>query len=301
MNALAPQSSLQPVALTPEQRDRYKALIAKAVEARDSAYAPNSHSQVGAALLSSHGDVYTGMNCEFTRYADHAEQVATNRALCAGEKREDLEAMAVFVAPEGPVQEAAYHGNSCPCGNCRQALFELNPNMLFVEAMGKDDVQAYRIADLLQNAYARKFPTFDPAAVGAMQPKSKDPLIQEALDSYTHSFAPRTGRPEGAAVQTGSGTVYGGTKVELSSFASQPERMAMAAAFLHGERDIRRLALVGGSDPSRPETPKDINWDSLQAVAKINPSATVVHPDETGAFREDSLPEFLMANMGLRS
>lgn len=278
---------LEPIALSPEQQTRYKNLLDVAVGARNNAYAPNSHSLVGTAVLGGSGKIYTGGNYEFTRYADHGEQVAINRALTAGEKT--LEAVAIFVAPEGPVQDKHYHGNSCPCGNCRQALFELNPNMLVVQADGPDKVKAFRLAEFLPSAYQRQWPKFQHTIPQKM---ADDPLVQSAQEACSRSLAVRTGFPEGAAVETSDGQIFSGSKVELSSFASQAERMAVADAFQNGHRDIKRVAIVGGS--GRSILPPSINWDSLQALSKINSSMTVVHPDQSGQLIEEPLRAFLM-------
>jgi len=278
--------TIAPLALGHSQKAQYKRLLEAAVEAREHAYAPNSGSQVGAAVLGGSGEIYTGANFEFTRYADHAEQVALNQALANGEKT--ITAVATFVAPQGPPQEKHFHGNSCPCGNCRQALYEINPEMTAVMFNGRDDVKGFLLADMLPEAYKRTWPQVQ--APPPAEPHA-DPLVNEALLARSRSFAVRTGYPEGAAVETESGGIYKGVKVELSSFASQAERMAAASAFLKGDKKIVRIAIVGGKD--QPETPRDINWDSMQALYKQNPELKIVHPDAGGNFQEQSFPQFL--------
>lgn len=279
-------STLAPLSLSPAQKTTYKKLLQAAVEARENAYAPNSGSMVGAAVLGASGEIYQGANFEFTRYADHAEQVAINQAIANGEK--SIEAVATFVAPRGPVEEKHFHGNSCPCGNCRQALFEVNPSMTTVMFDGPNDVKGYLLSDMLPAAYKRQWPEAGEAPLVENHP---DPLVQQALLARSRSLAVRSGYPEGAAVETESGQIYKGVKVELSSFASQAERMAAASAFLKGDRKIVRVSIVGGS--GKPETPKDINWDSMQALYKQNPDIKIVHPNAQGEFQQQSFPAFL--------
>ena len=65
-----------------------KILIAKAVEAMESAYAPYSSFKVGAALLSKSGKVFTGCNIENASYSPTccAERTAFFKAISEGEK-----------------------------------------------------------------------------------------------------------------------------------------------------------------------------------------------------------------------
>ncbi len=279
-------NSLSPVKLTADQSIKYKKLLDQAVKSRENAYAPISRSKVGAAALGARGEVYLGINCELTGQADHAEQVAINQALSSGEK--SIEAIAIFVAPEGEVQEEHYRENSSPCGNCRQAMFEFNPELLVIQADGLQKVKAFRLADMLPNAYKRQWPKVqNPPAVQ----ESSDPLIRQALEARSRSFSVRTGYPEGAAVETESGKIYQGIKAELSSFASQATRMAIASAYMHHDHKITRVALAAGTD--KPECPKGMSWDALQAIFNSSPKATIVYPDSNAKFIEQSITDFI--------
>ena len=53
-------------------------LVEQAREAREAAYAPYSEYNVGAALKTEEGDVYTGCNIEIANFSNtlHAEEVA---------------------------------------------------------------------------------------------------------------------------------------------------------------------------------------------------------------------------------
>ncbi len=90
-----------------------KHLIQRAVQARSSAYAPYSNYAVGAALLTSSGKIYEGVNIENAAYPVTicAERVAVFKAVSEGERH--FQAIAV----------ATRDGGS-PCGSCRQVLAE---------------------------------------------------------------------------------------------------------------------------------------------------------------------------------
>nr|WP_245863225.1 cytidine deaminase [Candidatus Viridilinea mediisalina] len=94
-------------------------LIGAAIAARNLAYAPYSRFQVGAAVLSSSGRIFSGGNIENASYplAMCAERVAIYSAYAAGEC--ELQALAV-VTPTSDV--------ASPCGACRQVILELAPH-----------------------------------------------------------------------------------------------------------------------------------------------------------------------------
>ena len=83
-------------------------LIVKAKEAREKAYVPYSKFEVGAAILTKEGKLYTGSNIENASYG------LTN---CAEGDR-DLDSIAIVADTEGPV---------APCGACRQVMVEFFP------------------------------------------------------------------------------------------------------------------------------------------------------------------------------
>lgn len=272
------------VEVGPEQAEVYRDLVDRAIEAREHAYAPNSGSMVGSAVLTRSGKVYKGANFETTDYADHGEQVALARALAAGEKPGDLVACATFVAKEGGPTPEDYlnQANKTSCGNCRQAIFELNPEMDQI-LLGPDgrSVEVYRTSDMLPQAYRREreiLPNPEPP-----KESHSDPLIAQAMIARSRSYVPRSNEPVGAAVETASGHIYTGIRMETSSFSTQAERMALGEAMMNGEDEIKRLVLVGGRT-DQGEIPDRITWDSFQAIASVSPDAQVTLPDEKGGF-----------------
>jgi len=283
--------ALKQVPLTPDEAEKYRDLVDSAIDAREHAYTPNSRSQVGCAILSKSGQVYLGANIETTGYADHGEQVAIARALKAGESPEDLEACAVFVAKEGPPKPEDFlkQSNMTSCGNCRQAIYELNPDMREVLlAPDGQNVQVYRAGDLLPAAYGRKH---TPQETSVATPDSADPLIFAAQEARAHAYAPRTHELVGAAIETTSGNIYTGIRVETSSFATQAERIALAETLMAGEKDnIKRVAIIGGKTPEG-DIPSILTWDGLQAIAQLAPNAEVVLPTGDGDYASHKIAE----------
>ncbi|MRR30417.1 cytidine deaminase, partial [bacterium] len=105
---------------TPEQREL---LIETARQVRKWAYAPYSHYMVGAALLTTSGKVYDGVNVENAVYplTTCAERTAIVKAVSEGEK--DFLAMAIVTDNAG-----------APCGSCRQVMAEFGLEMLVIIA-----------------------------------------------------------------------------------------------------------------------------------------------------------------------
>ena len=121
-------------------------LMKEALEVHQNAYAPYSNYQVGAALLTASGKVFTGVNVENAAYPDSicAERAAIFSAVSAGER--EFEAIAVATSNGGT-----------PCGSCRQVLseFGLDIEVLLVNE-GGELVQHNTVRDLLPGAFQPK-------------------------------------------------------------------------------------------------------------------------------------------------
>ena len=95
-------------------------LIRLALEAREKAYTPYSHFQVGAALLGANGQVYLGCNIENAGYtpSNCAERTAVFKAVSEGQR--EFSSIAIVGGPEGTAPQVL----TPPCGVCRQVLRE---------------------------------------------------------------------------------------------------------------------------------------------------------------------------------
>lgn len=120
-------------------------LIAAAIEAKEKSYSPYSKFKVGAALLSSDGEIFTGCNIENSAYSptNCAERTAFFKAVSEGVR--DFKAIAVV---GGELEKEKY----CPpCGVCRQVMSEFCDPETFVIilASGTEDYKTYLLKELL--------------------------------------------------------------------------------------------------------------------------------------------------------
>jgi len=126
--------------ITNEQR---QGLIQQAVFVRQRAYAPYSRYQVGAALLTTSGKIFLGVNVENAAYPTCmcAERVAVYKAVSEGEM--EFAAIAVVTANGGS-----------PCGSCRQVLaeFGLDTVVLIADAAGQVMMES-TVAGLLPGSF----------------------------------------------------------------------------------------------------------------------------------------------------
>jgi cytidine deaminase len=123
-----------------------QALIDLANEARRRAYVPYSNYQVGAALRTNSGRIFTGCNIENAAYPQTmcAERVAIFKAVSEGEQ--DFEVIAVTTANGGT-----------PCGGCRQVMAEFGLETIVLIADGEGRLlQETSVRDLLPGAFTPK-------------------------------------------------------------------------------------------------------------------------------------------------
>jgi len=123
-------------------------LLAFAREAQEKAYAPYSSFRVGAAVFTAEGEIFQGVNVENAAYPATicAERAALAAAVSAGYT--DIAAVAVVGDSEAP---------TVPCGCCRQALAEFNPEMRVIMGGASDDVMVMGLDELLPEAFVRGY------------------------------------------------------------------------------------------------------------------------------------------------
>lgn len=120
-------------------------LIEKALGARRLAYAPYSNYQVGAALLTDTGEVFTGCNIENAAYSptNCAERTAFFKAVSEGQMKFEAIAIAGGTKDE-EITQYAY-----PCGVCRQVMMEFCKPEQFQIIVAKS-VDVYEVKTLEQ-------------------------------------------------------------------------------------------------------------------------------------------------------
>lgn len=128
-------------------------LVKMALEARKKSYSPYSKFQVGAALLTRSGKVYTGCNIENAAYtpSNCAERTAFFKAVSEGEK--EFQAIAIVGGPkDGELDYCA------PCGVCRQVMMEFCDYETFEIILGKteDLYQKFTLQELLPLGFGPK-------------------------------------------------------------------------------------------------------------------------------------------------
>lgn len=124
--------------------DDQQALVGRARDAAQYAYAPYSHFRVGAALRDADGATFLGCNVESASYGLTicAERNAIFAALASGARRP-------FVALAVTCLDAV---TPCtPCGACRQIISE---HLAADAAVYVDGVGAFSPADLLPGAFS---------------------------------------------------------------------------------------------------------------------------------------------------
>lgn len=121
----------------------YKKLLEMAYEATKNAYVPYSKYQVGAALLTKSGKVYTGCNIEIASFGatNCAERTAIFKAISEGEK--EFEAIAIVSSSKD---------YTFPCGICRQVIVEFSKDIDII--VSRDyDYEVYKIDELLPKSF----------------------------------------------------------------------------------------------------------------------------------------------------
>ncbi|MBQ8163491.1 MAG: cytidine deaminase [Clostridia bacterium] len=129
-------------------KDELKLLIDIATQAQNYSYAPYSKYNVGAALLTKSGKIYTGCNIENASYGGTicAERVALSKAISDGEK--EFVAICIVGGKGFSVWGYAY-----PCGICRQFMSEFCDSDFEIALCDGEDVQILTLGELLPRAF----------------------------------------------------------------------------------------------------------------------------------------------------
>jgi cytidine deaminase len=129
-------------------KDHLQQLIDAAATARERAFAPYSDFQVGSAVETADGKVFTGCNIESATYGLTmcAERVAIWKAVSEGET--SFTRIAVVVDTEELTP---------PCGSCRQIIWEFCGDIPVTMANLHGKVETMQMSELLPKAFDSHF------------------------------------------------------------------------------------------------------------------------------------------------
>jgi len=119
-------------------------LVSYAKKAMGNAYSPYSKFSVGAALLTTEGEVFTGCNVENSSFSVTlcAERCAVVKAVSEGYT--SFSKLAV-VSSSGKF--------TFPCGSCRQVLAEFMEEGNIIVSDDEKGIREYRLSDLIPHTF----------------------------------------------------------------------------------------------------------------------------------------------------
>ena len=120
------------------------ALLGAATRVRENAHAPFSHYKVGAAVLTTTGNIYVGCNVESPTLSltTHAEWNAIAAMYAAGEQ--DLRAILILSQEKEP---------GYPCALCRQKIIEVSRDAIVIGATLDGRTISARIDELYPSPF----------------------------------------------------------------------------------------------------------------------------------------------------
>ena len=131
--------------ITEEQKIQ---LLEKSQQAYQKAYAPYSQFQVGAALLTQQGNIFTGCN---------VENVSYGLTICA-ERNAITSAVAIEGGNQMNIQAIAITNNRqipcAPCGACRQVIAEFAQENTIVIFLGQKGIEISTLTELLPTGFS---------------------------------------------------------------------------------------------------------------------------------------------------
>jgi cytidine deaminase len=125
-----------------------KRLLDAARAAMKNAHAPYSNFKVGAALLTTTGEIFAGCNVENASYGmtNCAERTAIFSAVANLGPKMEIEAIAIVNDHDAPCS---------PCGACRQVIYEFGPKAI-VHFLGANAWKKMPITALLPEGFRLK-------------------------------------------------------------------------------------------------------------------------------------------------
>lgn len=122
-------------------------LVEAARASAEGSYSPYSRFRVGAVVVGSGGEVFTGANVENAAYPSGtcAEATAINAAVSHGVRSIDTVAVACIDATSA---EGAY-----PCGRCRQIMSEFDVQKVIVTGADGTEVREHTLDDILPHRF----------------------------------------------------------------------------------------------------------------------------------------------------
>lgn len=238
--------------------------------AKSIALAPISNFYVGAIAQGNSGDIYMGANIELQ-----------GRALCHSVHAEQHAISHAWLSGENGISDLWI--NATPCGHCRQFINELVDGGNI--QIHLPDTQTAPLSHYLPNA-------FGPTDLGINQPLMQkqqhtlycddhnDPLIIEALDHASLSYAPYSNNHSSVVLELIDGSTYSGRYAENAAFnpTMMPMQMAIAGLIRHNHcfDDIKRALLVESSLGTLSLI--DVSSDALQAISPAPLEHVVAEP-----------------------
>lgn len=111
--------------------------------AAEGSYSPYSNFRVGAVVVGSQGEVFTGANVENAAFPATSCAEATAVATAVSQGVRELETLAVACVDAEDV-DGAY-----PCGRCRQVMSEFGVTRVVVTAGDGSEVREHTLEELL--------------------------------------------------------------------------------------------------------------------------------------------------------
>ena len=194
---------------------------------------PVSDFRVGAAGLNSEGEIFLGVNLEFSG-ASFAQTVHAEQFLVSLSRTHSASPL-VKLAVSAP-----------PCGHCRQFVTEFDPQGDLELFIGEED--SVRMRELLPRA-------FGPGDLNVKEPFYSEPLSladNQDLESAARmsarlSYVPYSKTRAGTAVKGACGNIFAGSALENAAYnpALPPLQAALVSAFASGcsPEDVREVIL----------------------------------------------------------